>query len=186
MDSDLIYWRWLTIAFGPANSRKWNTLSHYASVKEAYESISSGNLKFVMPQDITSVKSAEMERAQKLAEYCKSKRINIYCFDDAEYPAGLKEIYNPPSVLFAVGDISVINDSVVLACVGTRTPSEYSVRVTERICSRLADTGVVIASGMAPGLDSIALKAGIKAGGKVVSVLPCGMFYDYPKNGAAL
>ena len=186
MDSDLIYWLWLTIAFGPANSRKWNTLSHYASVKEAYESISSGNLKFVMPQDITSVKSAEMERAQKLAEYCKSKRINIYCFDDAEYPAGLKEIYNPPSVLFAVGDISVINDSVVLACVGTRTPSEYSVRVTERICSRLADTGVVIASGMAPGLDSIALKAGIKAGGKVVSVLPCGMFYDYPKNGAAL
>ncbi len=186
MDSELIYWLWLTIAFGPANSRKWNTLSHYASVKEAYESISGGNLKFVMPQDVKGAKSADMERAQKLAEYCKSKRINIYCFDDDKYPAGLKEIYNPPSVLFAAGDISIINDSVVLACVGTRTPSEYSVRVTERICSKLADAGVVIASGMAPGLDSVALKAGIKAGGKVVSVLPCGLFYDYPKNGAAL
>lgn len=185
MDSDLIYWLWLTIAFGPANSRKWNTMSHYASVKEAYDEISSGNLEFVMPQDIRSVKSADMERAQKLAEYCKSKRINIYCFDDDKYPAGLREIYNPPSVLFAAGDISIVNDSVVLACVGTRTPSEYSIKVTERICSELADAGVVIASGMAPGLDSIALKAGIKAGGKVVSVLPCGLFYDYPKNGAA-
>ncbi len=186
MNSDLIYWLWLTIAFGPANSRKWNTLSHYASAKEAYESISGGNLEFVMPQDVRGVKSADIERAQKLAEYCKSRRINIYCFDDDEFPAGLKEIYNPPSVLFAVGDISVVNDSVVLTCVGTRTPSEYSLKVTERICSELADAGVVIASGMAPGLDSAALNAGIRAGGKVASILPCGMLYDYPKNGAAL
>ncbi len=186
MNSDLIYWLWLTIAFGPANSRKWNTLSHYASAKEAYESISSGNLEFVMPQDIRGVKSAEIGRAQKLAEYCQRKSINIYCFDDDEFPAGLKEIYNPPSVLFAVGDINVVNDSVVLACVGTRTPSEYSLKVTERICFELAEFGVVIASGMAAGLDSAALNAGIKAGGRVASILPCGMLYDYPKNGAAL
>lgn len=186
MNSQLIYWLWLTAAFGPANSRKWNTMSHYASVKEAYESISRGNLEFVMPQDIRGVKSADIERVQKLVEYCKSKRINIYCFDDDKYPAWLREIYNPPSVLFAAGDISVVNDSVVIACVGTRTPSEYSIKVTERICGELADAGVVIASGMAPGLDSIALKAGIKAGGKVVSVLPCGLFYDYPKNSSAL
>lgn len=186
MNSQLIYWLWLTIAFGPANSRKWNAMSHYASVEEAYKSISRGNLEYVMPQDVRSVKSADMERAQKLAEYCESKRINIYCFDDKKYPEGLREIYNPPSVLFAVGDISIINDSVVIACVGTRSPSEYSVAVTERICSELVDAGVVIASGMAPGLDSIALKAGIKAGGKVVSVLPCGLFYDYPKNGAEI
>lgn len=185
MNSQLIYWLWLTIAFGPANSRKWNTMSHYASVEEAYKSISRGNLKYVMPQDVRGVKSADIERAQKLAEYCESKRINIYCFDDDKYPAALRAIYNPPSVLFAAGDISVINNSVVLACVGTRSPSEYSVNVTERICSELAGAGVVIASGMAPGLDSVALKAGIKAGGKVASVLPCGLFYDYPKNGAA-
>ncbi len=186
MRSELIYWLWLTIAFGPANSRKWNTMSHYGSVKEAYGDISRGNMSFVMPQDVRSVKSAKIEQAIKLGEYCKNKRINIYCFEDEKYPKRLREIYNPPSVLFAAGDISILNDYIVLACVGTRNPSEYSLNITDKICRELADAGMVIASGMASGLDTMALKAGIAAGRKVASVLPCGLFYDYPKDGAEI
>lgn len=186
MRSDLIYWLWLTIAFGPANSRKWNTMSHYGSVKEAYEDISRGNMSFVMPQDVRSVKSAKIEQAIKLCEYCKNKRINIYCLEDEKFPERLKEIYNPPSVLFCVGRIGIINESVVIACVGTRNASEYSVNVTTRICAELADSGIVIASGNALGLDSAAIKAAAEAGGRAVSVLPCGLLYDYPKGSAGI
>ncbi len=186
MDSDLIYWLWLTIAFGPANPSKWNKLSHYGSVKEAYEDISRGNMNSVMPQDLRSVKSARIEQAVKLIEYCRNKHINIYCFGDDKFPKKLKEIYNPPSVLFAVGNIGIINESVVLTCVGSRNPSEYYVGVTRRISAELADSGIVIASGNAVGLDTVSLESAVKAGGKVCSVIPCGLLYDYPKDSAAI
>lgn len=186
MRSELIYWLWLTIAFGPANTRKWDTMSHYDSVRQAYEDISRGNMRYVMPQDVRSVKSAKIEQAIKLFEYCKNKRINIYCLEDDKYPERLKEIYNPPSVLFCVGNIGIINESVVIACVGTRSPSDYSVNITTRICAELADSGIVIASGNALGLDSAAIKAAAGAGGRAVSVLPCGLLYDYPKDSAGI
>ena len=66
MRSELVYWVWLTIAFGPANPRKWNLLSHYDSVKNAYNKITSGDLSFVTPQDKDKVTSATLEQAEKL------------------------------------------------------------------------------------------------------------------------
>ncbi|MBQ8623649.1 MAG: DNA-processing protein DprA [Oscillospiraceae bacterium] len=182
MRSELIYWVWLTIAFGPANPRKWNLLSHYNSVKSAYEKIMSGDLSFVMPQDKDKVTSATLSQAEKLISYCEEKGINIYSFDDELYPDRLREIYNPPSVLFVLGDIAGLDNTVVISCVGTKTPSDYSVDVTYKICHDLAKAGVTIASGFTVGLDSIAHKAAIKAGGKTIAVLPCGVLHDYPKE----
>ncbi len=60
MSPELKYWMWLTMAFGPANARKWNTMSHYVSAKEAYERISSGELRYVSGQDRTKVESAKL------------------------------------------------------------------------------------------------------------------------------
>ncbi len=182
MHPDLIYWLWLTMAYGPANPRKWNMLSHYKSVKAAYEAISSDDLRYVMPDDRRSVASTSIEQAQKLLDYTLKKEIGICCYDDGIYPERLKDIYNPPSVLFYLGDITVIDESVVVTCVGTKKPDEYSVAVSERICHDLAKAGVVIASGFAVGLDSVAHNSAIKAGGKTVAVLPCGILCDYPKE----
>ncbi len=184
MRSELVYWVWLTIAFGPANSRKWNLLSHYDSAKTAYDKISSGDLTHVTPPDKDRVLSATIEQAQKLIEYCEKKEIQIYSFDDDIYPDRLREIYNPPSVLFVIGDISGLDETVVISCVGTKKPSDYSVDIASRICYDLAKSGVTIASGFTVGLDSIAHKSAIKAGGKTIAVLPCGLLYDYPKENA--
>ncbi len=184
MRSELIYWVWLTIAFGPANPRKWNLLSHYDSAKAAYDKISRGDLSYITPQDKNKVSSVTIEQAQKLIEYCENKGINVYSFDDEMYPDRLREIYNPPSVLFVMGDISGLDDTVVISCVGTKKPSDYSVSVASRICYDLAKSGVTIASGFTVGLDSIAHKSALKAGGKTIAVLPCGILYDYPKENA--
>lgn len=184
MRSELIYWMWLTIAFGPANPRKWNLLSHYASVKSAYEKIASGDLSYVTPQDKDKVLSVTIEQAEKLIEYCNKKDIKVYCFDDEVYPDRLREIYNPPSVLFVMGDITGLDDTVVISCVGTKNPSEYSVEIASRVCYDLAKSGVTVASGFTVGLDSVAHRSAIKAGGKTIAVLPCGVLYDYPKENA--
>ncbi len=185
MSADLKYWVWLTLAFGSANSRKWNALSHYATVSEAYERISSGDLKYVMPQDEKRVSSTKMEQADKLIGYCSDNGINIYCFDDEDFPDRLRQIYNPPSVLFTYGSLKGLDDSVVISAVGTRKPSKYSAYVTDRICHELSEAGVVIASGFAVGLDSVALRAAMISGGRAIAVLPCGLNYDYPKENAS-
>ena len=182
--SELKYWMWFTMAFGPANPRKWNALPYYGTAKQAYEKISGGDLSHVSEQDLKGVKAATMEKAEKMIEYCNSHNINMYSYDDPDYPERLRQIYNPPSLLFASGSLKGLNDAVVIAAVGTRRPSRYTVEVTERICRDLAQAGVVIASGIAVGLDSVCLRSAMHARGKVISVLPCGLNCNYPKENA--
>lgn len=184
MRSELIYWMWLTLAFGPANPRKWNLLSHYDSVRTAYDKISSGDLSYVTPQDKEKVSTATIEQAQKIVDFCSEKEIKIYSFDDEQFPNRLREIYNPPSVLFVMGDITDLDNTIVITAIGTKSPSEYSIAVASRICEDLARAGVTVASGFTVGLDSIAHRAAVKAGGKTIAVLPCGILYDYPKENA--
>ena len=178
------YWLWLTLAFGCSNSRKWPVISHYGSVREACEKVSSGDYSHVLPGDIRTVKSADIGQAAKLAKMCDDRGIGICVYSDGIFPQRLKEIYNPPAVLFYTGDISGIDDSVVISAVGTRHPSEYSVKVGGKICAELASRGVIIASGFAVGLDSVAHNAAMKANGRTIAVLPCGHLYGYPKENA--
>ena len=182
--ADKKYWLWLTIAFGAANSRKWNAVSGYNGVVNAYESISSGDVSKVLPQDIKKVRAATMEQAESLIEYCGSKGISIASYDDEEFPQRLREIYNPPSVLFYLGDISGVDNNMVITAVGTRNPSKYSVSVSDRVCRELVNAGASIASGFALGLDSVAHTAAIAAKGKTYAVLSCGILYDYPPENA--
>ncbi len=177
-------WIWLTLAFGAANSHKWAVLSHYKSVVEACEKITSGDYTYILPNDLRYVRSAGMNQAVKLSKLCEERGIEIATFSDPLFPDRLREIYNPPALLYYRGDISGIDDSVVITAVGTRHPSEYSVNVGSRICSELAGRGVIIASGFAVGLDSVAHRSAIKAGGRTIAVLPCGISYDYPKENA--
>lgn len=182
MHPDLKYWVWLTIAYGPANARKWNFVSRYTSVRHAYECASSGDFRYILPQDIKNIQSASLSMAEKLIEYCIKNGISIYCFDDDSYPKRLHEIYNPPSVLFARGNITGIDDSVVIAAVGTRRPSEYSVNVSVKIIRELSKAGVIITSGFADGLDTISLMTCHESGGRAIACLPCGINRNYPND----
>ena len=178
--AELKYWVWLTMAFGPANPRKWSALSHYRSVEEAYESISHGDMTWLFPRDFQSVKSASMTAAEKMIEFCGGKKIKLCAFDDPIFPQRFKDINNPPSLLFYIGDISGIDAAPIITAVGTRSPSEYSVEISKRICGELADAGFDIASGFAVGLDSVAHTAALTHGAKTYAVLPCGLLYGYP------
>lgn len=182
MHSELIYWMWVTLAFGPGNPRKWNTLAHYDSAESAYNKISSGDLKYVQPEDKRNVKNASLDQARKIIDLCEENDIQAICFDDERFPDRLREIYNPPSMLFVKGDLGDVDNTLIISCVGTKSPSEYSVSVAKKICSDLAKAGVTIASGFTVGLDSIAHTSAMKVNGRTIAVLPCGLLYDYPKE----
>lgn len=176
-----LYWLWLIYAFGPGNSRIWEVISHFDNDPIAtYEAICDGNSKYITPSESRSIKETSFEEMYDLMDYCNSRNYNVISIDDERYPQRLKEIFNPPVILFCMGDPGFINNEVVLTVVGTRNPSEYSMKFSDKICEELVASGIVIASGFALGIDSSAHRAALKANARTVAVLGCGLDVDYP------
>lgn len=181
------YWLWLSMALGGGNRRAWELTRQYENIIDAYLAISNGNFRGMTDKEISSFKSTHLEQAEKMLEYCSSKNINVICYDDEEnYPDRLREIYNPPTVLYCYGTLDFIDDSVCVGVVGARKPSEYSVCVAEKICSELTKVDTVIVSGFAYGIDSVAHKSALQNKGKTVAVLGTGIDYNYPIDNASM
>ena len=104
---------------------------------------------------------------------------------DEDYPALLKEIYDPPLVLFYEGTLEALKRDC-FAIVGTRTPSQYGIALTKSLSGGLAQRGFCIVSGMARGIDSEAHKAAMAAEGTTAAVLGCGIDVVYPQENSKL
>src|SRR5271157_4116209 len=104
---------------------------------------------------------------------------------DARYPQPLREIFDPPILLYARGRVELLQ-SIALAVVGTRRPTPYGLAVTERLSADLAHAGLTIASGMARGVDSAAHKGALAVGGDTIAVLGCGADVVYPSENRKL
>jgi len=105
--------------------------------------------------------------------------------EDAEYPARLLEIYDPPAVLWVRGDAKLL-ERPGIAVVGTRHPTPYGVGMAEMLSRDLANRGMTILSGMARGVDSVAHKGALDAGGKTLAVWGTGIDVVYPKENKKL
>jgi DNA processing protein len=109
----------------------------------------------------------------------------VLVFEDEAYPERLREIYDPPAVLWIRGSIEVLSKPGI-AVVGTRQPSPYGAGMAELLARDLAHRGVAIFSGMARGVDTAAHKGAIDAGGKTVAVWGTGIDVVYPKENKKL
>jgi DNA processing protein len=104
---------------------------------------------------------------------------------DAAYPARLREIFDPPIVLFARGRLDLLQ-SILLGVVGTRRPTAYGTAAAERLAADLAQAGLAIVSGMARGIDTAAHRAALDVGGDTVAVFGCGVDLIYPAENRKL
>jgi len=109
-----------------------------------------------------------------------SENITVIDIFDENYPKLLKEISNPPIVLYVKGNLSVLND-FIFSIVGTRIPSIYGLNMAESFAKGLASLGINIASGLARGIDTAAHKGALKTG-KTIAVLGSGILNVYPKE----
>ncbi len=111
--------------------------------------------------------------------------VQVITLGDDAYPEMLRQIFDPPPVLFARGNADLLK-SVCLGVVGTRYPTPYGVAATERLAGDLARAGLTITSGMARGIDTIAHKAALAVEGKTIAVLGCGVDVVYPSENRKL
>jgi DNA processing protein len=114
-----------------------------------------------------------------------AKNIKITTLLDKDYPERLREISVPPPVLYYRGNFKQA-DALSLAVVGSRKITSYGRQVTEILVDQLAKASLTIVSGFARGVDSLAHKAALEAGGRTIAVFGCGLDVVYPPENAAL
>lgn len=170
---------------GAYNPRTIELVEKCGSARAAAVEIRGGR---VMLTDEQRKRAAEirMREVRAVMAECKKNSISILTIEDENYPILLKNIFNPPIVLFVLGDTGALDNKAALAVVGTRGCSQYAAYAARRICGELARIGVAMISGLAVGIDSIAHRSAVENGGCTVGVLACGCLVDYPKASCEL
>lgn len=123
---------------------------------------------------------------EKVFNEVEKRSIGFLTFEDENYPQMLKEIYNPPAVLYYKGDLSRINFNKTLAVVGSRKSSTYAKDALKLILSGLKNTDITIVSGLAAGIDTAAHNLAIELGLKTIGVIASGFDYTYPASNKKL
>ncbi|HUR96316.1 MAG TPA: DNA-processing protein DprA [Gemmatimonadales bacterium] len=133
----------------------------------------------------TAIKTTSLDDGRRLVADAERVGARILIPDDAEFPAELRTIPDPPPVLFALGDEGLLHRPA-LAVVGSRDHTPYGQVVTRTVSAQAARAGIVVVSGMARGLDAVAHTAALDAGGATIGVLGNGIGIIYPSANRAL
>jgi len=175
----------LTLGLGPTRIRK--LIEYYGTAERVFQAslteLEATGMRAVSAQSIATGKSLEL--AQQECEKAVEVRARIISLSDPEYPPRLKEIYDPPVVLFVKGSVEVLAQPGI-AVVGTRHPTPYGSGMAERLSTDLAARGLVIISGLARGVDTASHRGAVAAKGKTVAVLGTGIDVMYPKENSRL
>lgn len=133
-----------------------------------------------------SLADKSMDGAERILGDCDRLGIDIITLQDASYPERLRHIDDPPAVLYRKGRAFSLDQEVAVAVVGARRCTPYGTNLAAQLGNDLARRGAVVVSGIAQGIDSAALRAALRAGGRVVSVLGGGIDVVYPSSSADL
>ena len=176
---------WLTPGLGPTRARR--VVDHLGSAAAVFRAslteLEATGILASSAQSLATGKSMELAR-EEMAR-ATAAGVEIVTLDDSLYPQQLKQIYDPPLVLYVRGQVEVISQPGI-ALVGTRHPTPYGSGMAERLACDLAAHGLVIISGMARGVDTAGHRGAIAAKGKTVAVFGTGIDVIYPKENSRL
>lgn len=182
-----LHWLAFKLVPGLGTRRAFQVIERYRSpmaVFRASRSELEGNgLAGSIAQTIASGCTFEdaVDQQQKM-DACGAVLVPIF---DPRYPLRLREIFDPPVVLFVRGRVELLQ-SIMLGVVGTRRPTPYGIAAAERLSPDLAQAGLSITSGMARGIDTSAHKSTLAAGGDTIAVFGCGVDQVYPTENRKL
>jgi DNA processing protein len=178
---DKRYWVGFTLVKGIGAVRLQALLNHFGDVETAWNAALSDLVAAGLSSKLAE-RVVQVRNSLNLDEYMvqvEKNKIQVLTWDDNDYPAHLKEIDQPPPVLYLRGDVTA-EDSWAVGIVGTRAVTPYGRQVTEELATVLAQNGVTVVSGLARGVDAIAHTAALKAGGRTLAVLGSGVDRIYP------
>lgn len=181
MNEDIQYYVGFSSIPGIGRVRLAKLESYFGSLEPAWKA-SPGELKRA-GLDSAALRSISQWRDKINPEAEMEKLVNsgvqVFTCKDPGYPARLKEIYDYPPVLYMRGTL-LTDDDWCLAVVGTRRASVYGKQITEEMVTDLARSRITIVSGLARGIDTVAHRSALEAGGRTIAVFACGLDVVYP------
>ena len=185
--SDLKYWLWLSQLRELRADAVRESLRVFGSVKALYlareaELRSAG----FSPEAVRLLSRKEIGPAEELEDKCRELGQRILCVVDAAYPERLRNIPDPPLVLFLRGELPPVDERLCIGVVGTRKASDYGRATAERLGRELAEKGCCVVTGLAAGIDSAAARGALAVHGPVIGVLGTGLDRVFPAGNEGL
>ena len=173
----LVHWIWFAHRPGLTDRMKLRLLQHFQDPEEIYYTQSGAfdQVEELTPEAKEALEDKILVSAEETLDICQREKIHLLTFRDAAYPARLRNIADPPVLLYYRGTLPDFDGSPVIGVVGTRKASAYGLTTAKRIGYQIGKCGGIVVSGMAYGIDSMAMSGALTAGAAAVGVLGCGV-----------
>jgi DNA processing protein len=178
----LIHWIWLSTCPGLSDRDRVLLLADHQDPEDIYYMDEAAIRQIPLLSDTGKVSlcNKDLHPAGAILRECMDLGIHICTYHDGAYPSALRNIADPPLVLYYKGLLPDLDGTAVIGMVGTRHCTGYGINVAKRIGGQIARCGGIVVSGMAAGIDAAAMSGALSAGGITVGVLGCGVDVVYP------
>ena len=184
----LKYWVWLTTLPGLTDRSKQLLMEHFPSPEDIYyaDEESLWQVEGLKKEQVALLEDKSMRAADRILADCARKNIFLITLADALYPERLRNIYQPPLLLYGKGVMPLFDEEAAVAVVGTRQCTPYGVHCAEKLGYELTQQGAMVVSGMAKGVDAAAMRGALRFGGFTCGVLGGGVDVIYPAENRRL
>ena len=181
---NLVYWIWLSLACTPDTVTFAKLIKKYDDAKTIYDATDREIRSTVGAKvsDCTALCDKNLEKAESIYKFCTEKGVGILPYINENFPQSLRDIPTPPVLLYYRGVLPDFNKGFRCAIVGTRSLSDYGRKNAFELGYDMATVGAIVVSGMAIGIDSVALAGAIAAGAPTIAVLGSGIDVCYPQS----
>ena len=184
----LVHWIWFAHRPNLTDRVKAMLMQHFSDPEDIFyaDKGSFAHLDFLTEEARESLSDKNLIPAEEILETCSREKIHILTYRDASYCARLKNITDPPMVLYYKGRLPDWDARPVIGIVGTRKASAYGLTAAKRMGYQIGRCGGIVVSGMAFGIDGMAMSGALTSGQPVVGVLGCGVDIVYPLSNKGL
>ena len=186
--SALKYWIWLAARNGIGCGRARQLIEHFGTPEAVYRARYSDytDVDGIRPAHIKELMLKELDIAGDILSSCSQIGCRIITLQDSEYPDRLRNIYDPPLLLYVRGTMPNIDDHPVIGVVGTRKCTPYGIKTAENVCYDLSRRGVITVTGLARGVDTAAARGALRGGSPTIGVIGSGLDVVYPPENRAV
>ena len=178
----IVHWIWLATRPDISDRLKVELVRHFQDPENIYfaDPESYREVEGISGEGIAALQDKNLNRAKQILEDCDRENLRILTYRDAAYPGRLRNISDPPLVFYYKGRLPDFDALPMIGVVGTRGASPYGLTAAKRLGYQISRCGGIVVSGMAYGIDGMAMRGALTAGGSVVGVLGCGAEQIYP------
>lgn len=187
------YWLWLASQTNVSPRARAALIAHYGSAEDAFFAPSGAfaRLPGLTERDAALLEARDLSRVDAILSACHALGVDVVTMQDADYPARLKAIFDPPAALFVQGSIRGLDEETAVSVIGTRSATPYGLKMSRRLAYEIASAGGTVVTTLSPGIDEAAARGALLGGGKCVGVLgsahperPGALYRDIAASGA--